>query len=438
MHLGLGPRKKIMDPSQLDTSARFFAPALDLIEQSPSYRNCPSLSDQQWLKLGVSRVISAPESGRGFLQGLISQGANAPGGSHFFETLKSKRRLALCAELSEALAAKSERSLPDVLSEFKCLEKFEVRAGDGHWHGAASFDPGKISSVDEDGTVIKKRYPVGHLYTLDLRRHIMRHLMTSDQDLRRKEHDMRGLKRAGAKELKAGMKKGRKLLMVWDSAAIDFGFWNQLKQGHGVYFLCREKNIERIACGNRPWDREDPLNHGVTGDRQVGSRTNGHLVRIVDFCDEATGKIHHFVTNEMTLPPGVLAHLYRMRWDIEKVFDEVKNRLNQKKAWATSTTAKTMQGHFVAMTHNLMMLIENDLRNQEGIFDKPELERRILRRKKESKKANRKWDQECWQDWLHRSTQRGVKFIRWLRAQLSHHNSWSQSCDALSRLYARL
>ena len=97
-----------------------------------------------------------------------------PGGSHFFETLKSKRRLALCAETSESLAAKEEGVLADVLSQFKCLEKFEVRAGDGHWHGAASFDPGKIASLDEDGKVIKKRYPVGHLYTLDLRRHIMR------------------------------------------------------------------------------------------------------------------------------------------------------------------------------------------------------------------------------------------------------------------------
>ena len=74
-----------------------------------------------------------------------------------------------------------------------------------------------------------------------------------------------------------------------------------------------------------------------------------------------------------------------------------------------------MQGHFVAMTHNLLMLLENDLRHQEGIFDQAELQRRILRRKKESEKADRKWEMKCWQDWLQRSTLRGVKFIRWLR-----------------------
>jgi len=424
--------------SEPDTFDRFFAPAFNQLRGCSSHRSCPSLSDQQWIELGISRVIEAPESGRGFLQSLVSRGRSAPGGSHFFETLKSKRRLALCHELSEKIARKVEETLPDALAGFDCLRDFEVRAGDGHWHGAASFDPKKISSVSESGEVTRKRYPVGHLYTLDLRRHAMRHLMTSDQELRRKEHDMRGLKRAGAKALKEGIKKGRKLLMVWDSAAIDFTFWYQLKQGHGIYFICREKNMERMACGNRPWDKENPVNRGVIGDRQVGSTNTGQLVRVVDFCDEVTGKTHHFITNEMTLPPGVLAHLYRMRWDIEKVFDEVKNRLNQKKAWATSATAKSMQGHFIAMAHNLMLLLENDLRTDEGIFNRPEQIRRLSRREKENEKADRCWELWCLRDWLHRSTQRGVKFIRWLREQLAHRPSWRQSCEALSLLYARL
>jgi hypothetical protein len=47
--------------------------------------------------------------------------------------------------------------------------------------------------------------------------------------------------------------EGRKLLMVWDDAAIDFGYWQKLKQGHSVYFLCRDKEIKRwhaeIGCG---------------------------------------------------------------------------------------------------------------------------------------------------------------------------------------------
>ena len=90
------------------------------------------------------------------------------------------------------------------------------------------------------------------------------------------------------------------------------------------------------------------------------------------------------------------------------------------------------------MAHNLMLLLENDLRTKEGIFNLPEQKRRLFRREKESEKIER--HSELWEfrDWLHRCTQRGVKFIRWLRSQLAHRTSWKQSCEALSLLYARL
>ena len=424
--------------SNEDTHTRFFSPALSLLESCDSHRSCPALPDDKWIELGVSRVILAPDSGRGFLQDLVSRGKYAPGGGHFFETLKSQRRLSLCAELSEKLARKIEAQLPDALADFECLKNFEVRAGDGHWHGAASFDSKKLSKINNDGSKVYKRYPVGHLYTMDLRSHAMRHLITSDQDKKRKEHDMAGLKRAGARALKEGIKTGRKLLMVWDSAAIDFSYWHKLKQGSGIYFLCREKNVKRVACGDRIWDRDDVINTGVISDKQVGSSTQGHLVRVIEFCDESTGKNHRFITNEMTLPPGVLAHLYRMRWDIEKAFDEIKNRLNQKKAWATSTGAKSMQGHFIAMTHNLMLLLDQQLREKEGITNEPDQKRRIARRAEEGQKAGRLNESLALRDWLHRSTQRGLKFIRWLRAQLVQKTSWRKSCEALNTLYSRL
>jgi len=48
----------------------------------------------------------------------------------------------------------------------------------------------------------------------------------------------------------------------------------------------------------------------------------------------------------MTIPPGLIARIYKMRWDIEKVYDEMKNKLDEQKAWASTPTAKTMQAHF--------------------------------------------------------------------------------------------
>jgi hypothetical protein len=209
--------KTLIAPLLHSVSSRFFQPALNALLHCPSTRLCPSLSDSQWIQLGVNRVIDASASGRGFLQSLISQGSQAPSYTHFFETLKSKRRLNLCKELNEHVANTGAKALDDTLAEFDELKKFELRAGAGHWRSHASHDAAKISSIKEDGTQVIKKYPVGHLYSLDLRTHLMRHLTTADQIERRKEHDMRGLKRVGVEGLREGVAKGSEIHSLAES-----------------------------------------------------------------------------------------------------------------------------------------------------------------------------------------------------------------------------
>ena len=57
----------------------------------------------------------------------------------------------------------------------------------------------------------------------------------------------------------------------------------------------------------------------------------------------------------------MLAELYRRRWDVEKVFDELKNKLGEKKAWDTSLAAKQTQAHLLTLTHNLLLLYHQAL-----------------------------------------------------------------------------
>ena len=102
-----------------------------------------------------------------------------------------------------------------------------------------------------------------------------------------------------------------------------------------------------------PVNETDPRNHGVTEDRRVRTR-DGHLLRIVYYTDPQTAEEYEFLTNEPDLPPGVIVELYRRRWEAEKVFDEIKNKLNEKKAWATSLVAKETQAQLIAITHNLL------------------------------------------------------------------------------------
>ena len=41
------------------------------------------------------------------------------------------------------------------------------------------------------------------------------------------------------------------------------------------------------------------------------------------------------------------------------MFDETKTKLEEKKSWATSVTAKEMQAHFVSVVHNPLLLVSD-------------------------------------------------------------------------------
>ena len=165
----------------------FFAPQLALLADAENGRACPELSDEDWLRLGVRRAIEDHPSGRAFLQHLALGGADAPAHSHFFETLKSTRRLALVAEVSNGLAGGLPALPGDWWGCVPELANFDVYAGDGHFHAAAAHDPRDAQDGCKDA--------LGHFFSLNLRSHALAHLTVADQAARCKEHDMRALKR---------------------------------------------------------------------------------------------------------------------------------------------------------------------------------------------------------------------------------------------------
>ena len=344
---------------------------------------------------------------------------------------KSARRLALVAEVSHGLAtnlpvldAPLWKSLPE-------LEAFEIYAGDGHFHAAAAHD----RRASEDGL----KYAVGHFFALNLRSHALAHLALADQLERKKEHDMRALKRTSLEALRQGAASGRKVLYVWDRAGIDFRQWHRWKQSGAVYFLSREKeNMALEVIAQKAWERADPRNQGVLANELVAT-SQGVCVRRVRYRCALRGEEFSFLTSEQTLPPGVIAHLYRLRWEIEKTFDELKNKLGETKAWASSPEAKAMQAHFLCMAHNLMVRCEAELERVHGVRNEAELERRAQRLEKEERRlAKQNVALPVLVRTLQRLTQRSVKFIRWLRVQLFAQPHHAPAIAALRQLYATL
>ena len=421
----------IIDSRIPPLSLRFFAPIASIADSCPSARSCPELSDDAWLRLGVTRVVDDEPSGRAFLQSISADREDTPARSSFFDTLGSERRLRLCREANAALTASMGQTVPDPLAAFPALKGFALFAGDGHFHAAAVHD-----ARDADGT----KYATGHVYALNLRTHAMHHLDVGDQKARKKEHDMRTLKRQSPAALRFGTPAGTKVILVWDKAGIDFEWWLACKNNPGIYFISRPKENMVFTSGpDNSYDAADPVNTGIVADEQVAPATHMRYVRRVSFVNPANGEIWQVLTNEMTLPPGLIVKLYLMRWDIEKVYDEFKNKFLEKKAWASSATAKCMQAVFLCLAHNLMVLYERELRQEHGITNEAE-DRRRAKRLKEEKEAVKKAGRILTplREALQRCTQRTVKFIRWLRSYLFRDVPYTSILNALRKEYRNL
>ena len=283
------------------------------------------------------------------------------------------------------------------------------------------------------------KYATGHLYSLDLRSHGMTHLTVRDQVERKKEHDMRALKRQDIQTLRQGTATGRKVFYIWDRAGIDFRQWFQWKQ-RGIYFLSREKeNMTLDILGVHPFDVNDPINRGVVADELVGTGM-GVTLRRVTYQDPETGTLYTYLTNlPVSVPPGIVALLYKSRWDVEKVFDEFKNKLGETKSWASTANAKTCQARLLCLTHNLMTLMEEQIFRESGIRNETENKRKgktLVKRDAQSK-SNGGGGLTVLQQCIQRLTQRTVKFIRWLKNHLDSERSWERALASLAKIYAR-
>jgi len=412
----------ILNPTTVTDS--FFQPLNGLVAASPHTRPCPEFSDERWLQLGLARVLEPVPSGRAFLQEHGPRFTDLPGRTNYFYSLASERRRDLALGVNLALIAQTP--VPDRLAEIPELANYECFALDGHWHKAATHD------ARHEGV----KMAVGHLYSLNLRGHQMRHLAVAEG---LHEHDMSMLKRINSIGLRQGVPKGKRVLIVYDKAGIDFAFWRGGCRRCAVYFVSRVKDdMVYDWIESRVVNRRDKRNRGVTEDRRVRTR-DGHPMRIICYTEPESGETYEFLTNEMDLPPGVIVELYRRRWDVEKVFDEIKNKLGEKKAWATSLVAKAVQGQMIAITHNLMLFYEDRLENDHGVTNQAEDDRREKRAVKMAKVAAAAGRPVSALLLIaRRATQRSVKFVRWLRHAIREDLAEAVAAPRLAALYATL
>lgn len=402
----------------------FFQPLDGLAGASPHFRLCPEFSDEHWLQAGVRRCLEQAPSGRSFLQEHGPRLPCQPAHSTYFSSLHTARRLELLRHVNAVVLAKAR--LPDRLADIPELDRYECFAIDGHWHQGAAHDPRHGET----------KLSVGHFYSLNLRSHLLRAL-AAGQGLH--EHDMSALKRIKPTGLRQDTPKGTRALIVYDKAGIDFDFWKRCRVETAVYFLSRAK--EGMAYDwieDRPLDSEDARNQGIASDRLIKLR-DGQLMRLIAYIEPQKGKRYEFLTNVMDAPACALVELYRRRWEVEKAFDEIKNKLGEKKAWGASQNARQTQAQFIALTHNLLLIYEERLEREHGVANHAENQRREERQRelREYLEATGRAVSSlviC----ARRATQRSVKFIRWLRHAIHERLAEAAALPRLKALYASM
>jgi hypothetical protein len=328
----------------------------DLIEIYPSSErayHCASINDPNFAKLGILRCISHAKTGQEFLQHHSDQGEADIDPGHFSEALKSPRRLVNITSLNALLPPVMRRRCDDPFARFGELDDFDIYGADGHYQHAAAHDPKR----GEDGG---QTIATGHFFQPDLRCHHLGYIGLGEPDAgKKKSHEITVIKRATPETLRNGAAKGRKVIYAWDNACSDYRLWHRLKHNSGIYFITIEKSNSAA---------------------QVCSRN------LIDPADPRGGTHYTHLTNEMTLPAHQLDIVYKCRWDIEKVLNELRGKTEERKSWAGGPEAKRAHGQFECLAHNLTLLAEPEMKGL-GLGDKVEMKKGIQRGKTRRNRA---------------------------------------------------
>ena len=194
--------------------------------------------------------------------------------------------------------------------------------------------------------------------------------------------------------------------------------------------------MDLSSKGDLPYDVNDPINAGVIAYHLV--HVANQVIRCVVYKCPETGREFSYLTSLTTIEPGVIAALYKARWDIEKVFDETKIKLEESKSWASSDTAKAMHSVFVCLTHNLLLRFEDQIIKENNVVNEVENTRREKRLNDTIHKASISGSaiSRLLQRIRLRCTQRTVKFIRWIKKHLRSKCSLDEDLEALKQWYA--
>jgi hypothetical protein len=403
----------------------FLDPALSLLSTLDNFRAGLDYSDAEFITLGARRINTFHPSGRSFLQSIRQCEVSDVSVKAFFGAISSQRRLALLHELNTALS-RTVGARSDRFADLPELTGRDVLALDGHDIQHATHEP---KATLADG---RREVPdtLTGVFLRNLRTGAARVLAQSEGH----QHEWAAVKARPWSDV-VWRPEAKGTVLVIDPVAVDFEFLRGAKFKGGFTVITRMK-ANLVIQESRPleWDQNAPPNQGVLSDERVRFGQPGEFRR-VRYQDPETGEIYDLLTTEFHLSPGVIAQLYRLRWDIEKFFDVCENLLAQKRAWGTGPVAAQVQNEFLVLVHNLLLLLSHRLEDEEGIRDE-KVERKYAAALKNREAAAQLKGKTVspWVRALRRITRWSSQFTRWIQDAILCGWNWNSGMAKLRPL----
>ena len=118
------------------------------------------------------------------------------------------------------------------------------------------------------------------------------------------------------------------------------------------------------------------------------------------------------------------------------MFDVLKNKMEERKSWASSDEAKQAHAVFECLAHNLLLLFEVKMIEEEGLVDEAERKKDLGRKREGSPERLRlKKVGNMVNTAIIRATQRTQRFIRWVRTRIYKEVSWEASVARLAKIW---
>jgi len=150
---------------------------------------------------------------------------------------------------------------------------------------------------------------------------------------------------------------------VMDRGYIDFGRLYRFTQAMAFFVVRGKRGLDYARRAYHPVDRST----GLRSDQKIvlkGPKTSTLYpveLRRVTYVDLETEKRFVFLTNNLSLPPLVIAQLYKCRWQVELFFKWIKQHLRIKAFYGTTANAVKTQVWIAISVYVLVAILQKEL-----------------------------------------------------------------------------